>query len=117
MVDRRLMLCLGGTPLCWGLMVGDIRARILDYPDDDVDALKVWEVPSHATYAVAEDITKRFAFDWSREFEFGDGIEPAEYLARFPAFVREHAGEQLQKQWAAAVARRDGEASIARRIA
>jgi hypothetical protein len=109
MVDRRLILTLEGAPLCWGLTQGDIRKRINDYPDDDVDLLQVWEVPSHGSYAIAEDISKRFAFDWSKEFEYGDGIEPSDYLARFPAFVRSAARERLIKEWEAALAKRDGD--------
>jgi hypothetical protein len=104
MVDRRLVLCLEGSPLCWGLTAGDIRKRILEYPDDDVDRLQVWTVPSSGSMAVAEEITARFAGEWSKEFDFGDGIEPSDYLAPFPAFVREHAHLHLTRAWHAALA-------------
>lgn len=107
MVDRRLVLHVEGAPVCWDIGSSGIRNRILGYPDDFADMLKVWEVPSVALLVAAEDITERFAWDWSREFEFGDGIEPSDYLARFPAFVLEHVRIRLIQKWEAALAQRD----------
>lgn len=107
MVDRRLLLHFQGAPVCWGLTAGDIRHRILEFPDDKADSLQVWEVPSHHLISGGEDITRRFARDWSKEFKFGDGLDPSEYLAPFPAFVREHAGDRLIEAWTAAIADRE----------
>lgn len=107
MVDRRLILTFEGAPVCWGLTPGDIRARILEFFDDDADVLQVWEVPSHGIPSTGENISSRFAFDWARDFQFGDGIESRDYLAAFPAFVREHAREKLTARWEAWMAERD----------
>ncbi len=103
MIDRRLVLHHEGAPVAWALFAADIRQRILVFPDDHAGLLRVWTVPSHRALSAGEDITERFALEWSKEFDFSDGIEPSEYLARFPAFVREYAGDSLTKDWVAAI--------------
>ena len=96
---RQLVLHHEGAPLCCGITVGEIRKAILHYPDDDADLFQVWSVPTADSMSSAEEITERFALEWSKEFDFGDGIEPADYLARFPAFVRARVSDRLIELW------------------
>lgn len=104
MVDRRLVLTREGAPICWGLFAGDLRRVIVACPADDMDLYQVWSVPSFEGSIIGEDITKRFAMEWAAEIKFVDGIEPSDYLASFPAFVREQCATELQARFAAEMA-------------
>lgn len=99
MVDRRLVLCHEGAPICWDITLGGIKNRILEYPDDDADLFQIWSVPSPARLNTAQDLTEQVAFGWAKEFEFADGDEPEMYLRFFPAFVRAAAREKLIALW------------------
>ena len=100
---RRLVLQHNGKPMACEVTAGPIRSMILDYPGDDADLWQVWEVPPVERYSVSENITERFALDWATaiigERGFGDGIDPADYLAPFPAFVRHACGAKLVAMW------------------
>lgn len=85
------------------LFAGPLRRVILDYPDDDADLWTIWEVPPSGSVASSCDITEQFAETWAMEFTFGDGIEKAEVLAPFPAFIREIAGDKLMAKWQAEI--------------
>lgn len=103
MIDRRLILCREGAPIAWGLFASDIRKAISALPDDLADVLQVWHVPSSEGTDHPAEITKRFALSWAREIDFGDGIDPGDYLAPFPAFVREVCADELRTLWAAKI--------------
>lgn len=104
---RTLVLCHEGAPMAVDQFAGPLRRIILDHPDDDCDLWQVWSVPPHESHAVSEDITERFALDWAGEIindvGFSDGIEPHDYLAPFPAFVREVARDKLVAKWQAQI--------------
>lgn len=107
MLDRLLILHHEGAPVAWGTTMGEIRTYILDYPPDDAELFQVWSVPGTRRLSVANDMTKRFALEWSREFDFADGTEPETYLRFFPVFVRHHAGDALKSAWEAGRAKVD----------
>jgi hypothetical protein len=103
--SRLLVLVVDGDPVCWAHSAEALRALIGDYPDDDLELFKVWSLFNALSLAPPEDITKQFAKDWSELYEFGDGIEPSEYLARYPGFVRAHYGAELHAIFEKAVTR------------
>jgi hypothetical protein len=102
---RTLLVCREGAPLFTEITAGPIREflRTIDGLDD-VDLYQIWEVHPLEHGHKAQDITKRFALSWAREIEFGEGIEPSDYLAPFPAFVRELCASELHQRWAAEMA-------------
>jgi hypothetical protein len=100
---RSLVLLHEGAPMLISITASPIRKRILEMPDDDADCFTIWSVPADESLNLPADITAQFAETWAMEFEFGDGIEPAEYLAPFPAFVRELARDKLISKWQAQI--------------
>jgi hypothetical protein len=104
---RTLILMHNDKPMMASITAGPIRARILEWPDDDADLYRVWEVPTDYSHLPAGDITEQFAITWSMEFGFGDGIEPEDYLAPFPAFVRAAVRDKLARQWQRRMAEAD----------
>lgn len=106
---RSLVLHHEGAPMLVSMTAGPIKARILEWPDDDADLFRVWSVPTDDSHTPAHDMTEQFAATWAKEFRFGLGIEPHDYLAPFPAFVRHHAERVLIGQWQSTVARADAE--------
>ena len=106
MIDRRLVLMMSGVPMMQSLTAAPIKARILEWPDDDADLFQIWTVPEFS-HLPASEITCEFATTWAIEFSFGDGIEPEDYLAPFPAFVRIAAREKLIHLWQKRMAERD----------
>lgn len=98
---RMLVLCHEGAPMLASVTPGPIKARILEWPIDDADLFQVWSVPADDSHAPAFDNTENFASEWAREFTWGDGIEPHDYLAPYPAFIREAIGAKLAEQWRA----------------
>lgn len=110
MIDRRLVLMMSGAPMMQSLTVTPIRVRILEWPDDDCDLFQVFTVPEFS-HTPAFDITEGFAENWGREIVndhgFGGGIEPEDYLAPLPAFVRTAAREKMVLLWQKRMAERD----------
>lgn len=104
LLNRHLVLMMDGKPLCWGATVGEVREAIAEYTDDDVDLMQVWRVYPADTMTPANDFTLEFAKGWATLFGFGHGVEPSDYLAPYPAFVRQHAGEHLIKKFSEAAA-------------
>jgi hypothetical protein len=100
---RSLVLLHEGAPMLVSIGASSIRKRILEMPDDDADLFAIWSVPSDDSLNLPADITEQFALTWAMEFEFGDGIEPAEFLSPFPAFVREIARDKLIAKWQAQI--------------
>jgi hypothetical protein len=104
---RSLVLCHEGAPMAVDQFAGPLRRIILDHPDDDCDLWQVFEVAPAESLAPSREITKQFALDWASEIiaerGFGDGIEPHDYLAPFPAFVREAARDKLIAKWQAQI--------------
>lgn len=100
---RSLVLMHEGAPVLTSVTATRIRRRILEMPDDDADLWQIWSVPSDDSLNLPADITEQFALTWAMEFPFGDGIEVAEVLAPFPAFIREIAGEKLMAKWQASI--------------
>lgn len=98
---RMLVLHHEGAPVLVSSTPGPIKTRILEWPGDDADLWQVWSTPGDDSYMPASDITEQFALTWAMEFAFGDGIEPADFLAPFPAFVREVARDKLIAKWRA----------------
>lgn len=101
---RNLVLHHEGAPLLVASTAGPIKKRILEYPEDDADLFRVWSCPTDDDSLMpALDITEQFALTWAMEFSFGDGIERADVLAPYPAFVREIAGDKLIAKWQAEI--------------
>lgn len=101
--DNRLMMAsITATP---------IRARILEWPEDDAELFAVSEVPTDYSHLPPADITEQFAMTWALEFQFGEGIEPHDYLAPFPAFIRANCEERLTTIWQRRMAQRAQAAS------
>ena len=100
---RTLVLQHEGAPMRVSVSAADIKAEILAWPDDDADLWSVWEVWPPGSMTPSLDITEQFALTWAMEFTFGDGIERAEILAPFPAFIREIAGDKLVAKWQAEI--------------
>lgn len=104
---RSLVLCHEGAPLLIDTFIGPLRSRILEYPDDDADLWQIWSVPPADSHAPSEDITEAKALEWASEIiaarGFGDGIEPADVLSPFPAFVRAMVADQLLARWQAEI--------------
>lgn len=104
---RSLVLLHEGAPTLVSVTAAAIKQRILEMPEDDADLWQVWSVPSDDSLAPAFDNTGQFALTWALEFEFGDGIEPHDYLAPFPAFIRLAVPDQLTRRWELWMAGRD----------
>jgi hypothetical protein len=98
---RSLVLMHNGKPMLTSITAAPVKRRILEMPDDDADLFAVWSVPADDSLNLPADITEQFALTWAKEFRFGDGIEKAEVLAPFPAFIREIAGDKLLAKWQA----------------
>lgn len=91
--DNRLMMA--------SITAIPIRARILEWPEDDAELFAVWEVPTDYSHLPPADITEQFALTWALEYRFGDGIDVADVLAPFPAFIRVTVGDKLMAKWRA----------------
>lgn len=89
------------------ITAGGIRRVILEWPTDDCDLFRVFSVPDENSTNPAEDITERFALEWAMEIQFAEGIEPHDYLAPFPAFVRANCEERLTTIWQRRMAEAD----------
>ena len=74
---RNLVLMHNGKPMMTSVTPGPIKARILEWPDDDADLWTVHEVPVDYSHLQPADITEQFALTWALEYRFGDGIERA----------------------------------------
>jgi hypothetical protein len=96
---RYLVLCHEGAPMAVDTFATSLRKIILDHPADDADLWSVWEVPPVGSMQPSRDITAQFAKTWAIECEFGRGTEPDQYLAPIPAFVLEHARDELIRIW------------------
>lgn len=99
MIGWTFLLTVAGRPYTTAVTVGRLRAAILEMPDDDVESMAIWELRPESSALSPEDITKAFAQSWAAAFDYGGGIEPADYLAPFPAFVRHHHGAELIAEW------------------
>jgi hypothetical protein len=106
---RTLVLMHNRKPVMTSVTPGPIKARINEWPDDDVDLYEVWSAPVDYSHLPAFDNTTEFAKTWAMECEFGSGIEPDQYLAPVPAFVVHHARAELIRIWQRRMAQRDPE--------
>lgn len=97
---RTLLVCREGAPLFPELTSGPVREylRSIEGVDDPL-LYQIWHIEGIGHTAKTADITKRFAASWGREIEFGEGIEPEDYLAPFPAFVVANLRRQLVRRW------------------
>jgi len=96
-----LVLSLAGKNVAMGFTPAEIWNAIQQLPDDDVAEMRVERLPGPRNMFQPQDRTLWIAARWAEQFEFGGGIEPAEYLAPFPAFVRHHLEADLISQWEA----------------
>lgn len=96
---RNLVLLHNGKVVMTSITAGPIKARIQEWPDDDVDLYQVYSAPVDYSHLPAFDDTESFAKTWAHEVEFCDGIEPHDYLAKVPPFVRHFAGATLTTLW------------------
>jgi hypothetical protein len=96
---RSLVLQHQSVPMLIEYTAGPIRQRILDYPPDDVELWNIWEVWPSETMRPSVDITVDFAKTWAMECAFEPGTEPDQYLRSVPAFILEHAREELIRIW------------------
>ena len=111
MLTRNLVLLHDRRPMMTSITPGPIRARILEWPEDDADLFTVWSVPIDDSMAQPHDITQQFALDWVAQLQFGDGIEPHDYLAPIPAFVRHACGAKLDAIWRSRMEQRSDRAA------
>jgi len=111
MLTRNLVLLHDRRPMMTSITPGPIRARILEWPEDDADLFTVWSVPIDDSMAQPHDITQQFALDWAAQLQFGDGIEPHDYLAPIPAFVRHACGAKLDAIWRSRMEQRSDRAA------
>ena len=84
MVDRRLILSREGLPLCWALMAGEIRRRILECRDEDAELLQVFSVPSSSVMSIGE----RFTLDYP-PIRTANKSQAYVYVARIQFEVKE----------------------------
>lgn len=104
---RTLLVCREGAPLFTELTSKPIREYLVGCDGiDDPLLYQIWDVSSLDRATKAEDITKRFAYSWSREIAFGEGIVPEDYLTPFPAFCRAHTQPELMERFAKEMADR-----------
>lgn len=96
-----LVLSLAGFNVAMGFTPAEIWNAIQQLHDDDVADMRVERLPGPRNMFQPQDRTWWIAASWAQQFEFGGGIEPEEYLAPFPAFVRYHLEAGLIAQWEA----------------
>ncbi len=101
MLNRIMVVMFEGAPANFATTQGEARELISRYPDEDADKLQVFAITGTVTAAPAADWTRTVAELWAKEFGFGFGASPAEYLTPFPAFVREHYADALIAQYEA----------------
>jgi len=96
-----LVLSLAGKNVAMGFTPSEIWNAIQQLHDDDVAAMLIERLPGPRNMFQPQDRTLWIAERWAQQFNFGAGIEPADYLAPFPAFVRYHLEAGLIVQWEA----------------
>ena len=100
-----LVVSVAGRPHRVGFVESEVIEIISKLPDDDVDSIKVERVFGPKCESAPIDVTKGIANTWSIQHladrGWNGGIEPSDYLAPFPAFVRHWYGDDLVDRWRA----------------
>lgn len=96
------VVCFDGGPVT--AFADDEQARdfLADVFLDDVKLYQIWSGDEPGS--MLEDRTVKFAEEWSKCIDFGDGDDPFEFLRTFPPFVLAYQRDQLIAAYRAAQA-------------
>ena len=76
------------------------REYLADVMEDHAELYQVWALDTAGE--ASQDRTAAFVEDWAQCFDMGDGDDPDEVLAPYPAFVRAFIGDKLIAAYRAA---------------
>lgn len=95
-----LVVLFEGAPVFFGYTIPEVREFLADVLEEHGDLYQVYEVFNDTS--TANDMTVRFARDWSRDLEFGDGDDPDDFLKPFHGYVLAHVRDELVAAYRAA---------------
>lgn len=95
-----LVIHFEGAPQHLAFTINAAREYLADVLEEGGQSYAVWEVFTDGTGA--NDMTVRFARDWSHDLEFGSGDEADEFLKPFTGFVLAHLRDELVAEYRAA---------------